>query len=165
MGPSHLTLFDYPLVICTFVHRRSYFVVPSFAPMSRGSGGPRDKKWRQTWRTAALRVDFSRPINAVFAKAESVLLDPDRDVCDKRCAALAGVPQQVSPELCLVMWIPARDLSSTFSDTEIMTSLGSSTQSLLCTESLANLRDFKIIRNAGFSFICTDREVCTKLED
>ena len=44
-----------------------------------------------------------------------------------------------------------------------MTSLGSSTQSLLWTESLAKLRDFKTIRNTGISFICTDREVCTKL--
>ena len=108
---------------------------------------------------------FSRPTDSVFAKAEIVLLEPDFDVCDKRCAALAGVPQQVSPELCLPMWIPTRDLSSTFSDAEIMTSLGSSTQSLLWTESLENLRDFKTIRNAGISFICTDREVCTELGD
>ena len=99
--------------------------------MNRGSGGPRNKNRRQAWQTSAPRVEFSRPTDAVFAKAESVLLEPDRDVCDKSCAALVGVPQQVSPELCLPMWIPARDLSSTFSDTEIMTSLGSSTQSLL----------------------------------
>ena len=91
------------------------------------------------------------------------MLDPDRDVYDKRCAALARVPQPVSPELCLPTWIPARDLSSTFSDTEIVTSRGSSAQSLLWTESLANLRDTKKILNADFSFMYAEREVCTKL--
>ena len=98
----------------------------------------------------ASRLADSRPSGGLFSPdrrclcdAESVLLDPDRDVCDKRCAALSGVPQQVSFELCLPMWISARDLSYTFSDTEIMTSLGLSTQSLLWTEILANIRDFK----------------------
>ena len=34
---------DCPFVSCNFVHRRFYFVVKSSAPMSRGSGGRRDK--------------------------------------------------------------------------------------------------------------------------
>ncbi|EGZ04874.1 hypothetical protein PHYSODRAFT_320278 [Phytophthora sojae] len=68
------------------------------------------------------------------------MMDPDRDERDKRCAALAGVPQQVSADLCFSMWIPARDLTS-----------------------LEHLRDFKAIPRAGISFVCTDREVCTKL--
>ncbi|UIZ28542.1 hypothetical protein KXD40_009205 [Peronospora effusa] len=131
--------------------------------MSAVNRPQRDRKWRQAWQTTANRVDFSRPTDAVFAKAEHALLDPERDVHDKRCAALAGVPQQVSPELCLPMWIPARELSATFSDTEIMTSLGSTAQSPLWSKSLEHLRDFKTIRNAGISFMCTDREVCTKL--
>ena len=108
-------------------------------------------------------MDFSRPTDAVFAKAETALSDPGRDVRNKHSAALAGVPQLVSPELRLPMWIPARELSATFSDTEIMTSLGSTTQSPLWSKSLEHLRDFKTIRNAGISFACTDRKVCTKL--
>ena len=140
------------------------FALPFFSiPMSAVRKAQRDRKWRQAWQTTANRVKFSRPTDAVFAKAETALLDPARDVHDKRCAALAGVPQQVSPELCLPMWIPARELSATFSDTEIMTSLGSTTQSPLWSKSLELLRDFKRICNAGISFMCTDREVCTKL--
>lgn len=126
-------------------------------------GPNRDKDWRQTYQDSRPREDYSRPIDAVFEKAKSALLDPDRNSQDKRCAALAGVPQQVSMELCLPMWIPARDLSATFSDTEIMTSLGSTPQLPLWSQSLEHLRDFKTIRNAGISFMCTDREVCTKL--
>ncbi|KAI9910666.1 hypothetical protein PsorP6_010167 [Peronosclerospora sorghi] len=127
------------------------------------TGPQRDKKWRQSWQNAAPRVELSHPTDAVFEKAEAALLDEGRDDCDKRCAALAGVPQQVSPELCLPMWIPARDLTATFSDTEIMTSLGSTAQSPMWTKSLEHLRDFKTIRNAGISFQCTDRDICMKL--
>ncbi|KAE9189975.1 hypothetical protein PF002_g24896 [Phytophthora fragariae] len=61
------------------------------------------------------------------------------------------------------MWIPARDLTVSFSDTEIMTSLGSTPQSPLWSKSLEHLRDFKAVPRAGISFVCTDREVCTKL--
>ncbi|KAL7680673.1 hypothetical protein Plhal304r1_c064g0152261 [Plasmopara halstedii] len=39
--------------------------------------------------------------------------------------------------------IPARELTTTFSDTEIMTSLGSPAQSPLWSKSLEHLRDFK----------------------
>lgn len=60
------------------------------------TGPQRDKKWRQTWRNAAPRADFSRPADAIFEKAEAALLDPERYPQAKRCAALAGVPQQVS---------------------------------------------------------------------
>jgi hypothetical protein len=126
-------------------------------------GLQRDKKWRQSWQNAAPRADFSRPTDAVFAKAEAALLDPDRDTQDKKFAALDGVPQQVSNDLCFPMWIPARDLTVSFSDTEIMTSLGSTPQSPLWSKSLEHLRDFKTVRNAGISFVCTDRDVCTKL--
>uniref|UniRef100_K3WNP0 Uncharacterized protein n=1 Tax=Globisporangium ultimum (strain ATCC 200006 / CBS 805.95 / DAOM BR144) TaxID=431595 RepID=K3WNP0_GLOUD len=61
------------------------------------------------------------------------------------------------------MWIPARDLTSTFSDTEIMTSLGFDQKSTLWANSIVHLRDFKVIRGKGVSFTCTDREICTKL--
>ena len=74
-----------------------------------------------------------------------------------------GEPQQVAPELFFPMWIPARELSATFSDTEIMTSLGSTAQSPLWSKLLENLRDLKTIRNATISFLRTDREVCTKM--
>ncbi|KAE9039498.1 hypothetical protein PR003_g8013 [Phytophthora rubi] len=126
-------------------------------------GPQRDKKWRQAWQNAAPRGEFTRPADAIFEKAERAFLDPDRDERDKRCAALAGVPQQVSPELCFSMWIPARDLTVSFSDTEIMTSLGSTPQSPLWSKSLEHLRDFKAVPQAGISFACADREACTKL--
>ncbi|KAE9281969.1 hypothetical protein PF008_g27754 [Phytophthora fragariae] len=44
-----------------------------------------------------------------------------------------------------------------------MTSLGSTPQSPLWSKSLEHLRDFKAVPRAGISFVCTDREVCTKL--
>uniref|UniRef100_A0AAV1VDP4 Uncharacterized protein n=1 Tax=Peronospora matthiolae TaxID=2874970 RepID=A0AAV1VDP4_9STRA len=96
--------------------------------MRKVSGPQRDRNRRQAWQRAAPRVQFSRPTDAVFAKAEDAFLHPDRDALDKRYAALAAVPQQVSTELCLPMWVPARELSATFSDTETLTSLGSATQ-------------------------------------
>ena len=61
------------------------------------------------------------------------------------------------------MWIPARDLFATFVDTKIMTSPDSTDQSPMWPNCLELLRDFKTIHNAGISFSCTDREVCTKL--
>ncbi|OWY95241.1 hypothetical protein PHMEG_00034803, partial [Phytophthora megakarya] len=127
------------------------------------SGPIQDSKWRKEWINSAPRAEYSRPTDAAFEQAERALLDPERDALDKRCAALAGAPQQVSTELCFPMWIPARDLTVTFTDTEIMTSLGSTAQSPLWTKCLGHLRDFKTIRKAGISFLCTDREVCTKL--
>ncbi|CEG40637.1 uncharacterized protein PHALS_10823 [Plasmopara halstedii] len=99
--------------------------------------------------------------NSDFEEAEAALLDPARD---KRCAAFAGVSQQVSPGFCLLMWIPARELSATFFDTRIMTSLGSSTQSPVWLNSLEHLRAFKAIRDASISFLRTDRKVCTELK-
>ncbi|KAL7688071.1 hypothetical protein Plhal304r1_c020g0071951 [Plasmopara halstedii] len=60
------------------------------------------------------------------------------------------------------MWIPAR-LAFTFSDTEIMTSLGADQKSALWTNSIIHLRHFKVTRGKGVSFTCTDREICTKL--
>ncbi|KAE8988628.1 hypothetical protein PR003_g23135 [Phytophthora rubi] len=112
--------------------------------------------------SVAERGESTKPTDAIFEKAERAFLDPDRDERDKRCAALAGVPQQVSPELCFSTWIPARDLTVSFSDTEIMTSLDSTPQSPLWSKSLEHLRDFKAVPRAGISFVCTDREVCTK---
>ncbi|KAE8876959.1 hypothetical protein PF002_g19137 [Phytophthora fragariae] len=56
------------------------------------------------------------------------MLDPDRTAQVKTFAALAGVPQHVASEVTFSMWIPAKDLTSTFTDTEIMTSLGSGPQ-------------------------------------
>ncbi|ETN04261.1 hypothetical protein PPTG_23662 [Phytophthora nicotianae INRA-310] len=126
-------------------------------------GPQRDKKWRQEWQNSAPRAESSRPQDSIFENAENVLLDPDRSPEDKRFAALAGAPQQVSPELLLPMWIPARELTATFSDTEIMTSLGSTPQTLTWTSNLGHLREFKTVRNAGISFQCTDRDICTKL--
>ncbi|GAB9477058.1 hypothetical protein Gpo141_00014117, partial [Globisporangium polare] len=46
------------------------------------------------------------------------------------------------------MWIPAKFLTATFSDTEIMTSLGSDQQPPVWNSSVPFLRDFKCIRNA-----------------
>ena len=63
--------------------------------MSAGNRPQRDRKWRQAWQTTANKVEFSRPIDSYFAKAETALLDPNRDVHDKRCAAFAGVPQKL----------------------------------------------------------------------
>ncbi|KAI9990780.1 hypothetical protein PInf_018349 [Phytophthora infestans] len=123
------------------------------------TGPQRDKKWRQAWQNAASRAELSRPQDAVFENAESVMLDPDRTPADKRFAALTGC----RPELLLPMWIPARELTATFSDTEIMTSMGSTPQTTTWTSNLGHLRDFKTIRNAGISFQCDDRDICTKL--
>ncbi|KAF4138708.1 hypothetical protein GN958_ATG12103 [Phytophthora infestans] len=127
------------------------------------TGPQRDKKWRQAWQNTAPRAEFSRPQDAIFASAENAMLDPDRSPEDKRFAALAGTPQDVAPELLLPMWIPARELTATFSDTEIMTSMGSTPQTTTWTSNLGHLRDFKTIRNAGISFQCDDRDICTKL--
>ena len=41
--------------------------------------------------------------------------------------------------------------------------LGSTDQLFLRSKYLEHLRGFKVIRNAGISLSCTDREVCTKL--
>ena len=56
------------------------------------TGPQRDKKWRQAWQKAVPRVDYSRPTDAVFAKAETALMTPGRDVYDKLCASLAVAP-------------------------------------------------------------------------
>ncbi|KAI9990431.1 hypothetical protein PInf_021402 [Phytophthora infestans] len=110
------------------------------------TGPQRDKKWRQAWQNTAPRAEFSRPQDAIFESAENAMLDPDRSPEDKRFAALA-----------------ARELTATFSDTEIMTSMGSTPQTTTWTSNLGHLRDFKTIRNAGISFQCDDRDICTKL--
>ena len=128
--------------------------------MSAGNRPQRDRKWRQAWQTTANKVEFSRPTDSCFTKAETALLDPNRDVHDKQCASLAGCLNKLRQN-CVSQ--PARDLSATFSDTKIMTSLGSTAQSPLWSKRFEHLRDFKTIRNAGISFLCTDREVCTKL--
>ena len=101
---------------------------------------------------------FSRPTDSVFAKAEIVLLEPDFDVCDKRCAALAGVPQQFLPKLCLPMWyLPVIFRTRFRHGNHDVSWLVDSTPFVEGEPS-----DFKTIRNAGISFMCTDREVCTK---
>ncbi|RLN73287.1 hypothetical protein BBJ28_00026871, partial [Nothophytophthora sp. Chile5] len=123
----------------------------------------RDQAWHSEWKNKAPRAEFSFPTDATFAEAEEAMLDPDRDAQDKKFAALRGVPQPVSNDLCFPMWIPARELTSTFSDTEIMTSLGSGSQPAIWSANIHHLREFKTIRNAGISFVCTDRDVCSKL--
>ncbi|OWY92588.1 hypothetical protein PHMEG_00038352 [Phytophthora megakarya] len=93
------------------------------------------------------------------------MLDPTRSTSDKKFAALAGVPQAGSNDLAFPMWIPAKDLTATFSDTEIMTSLGSGPQPAIWSANTQHLRDFKAVRSAGISFVCTNRDVCSKLGD
>ncbi|KAF4034853.1 hypothetical protein GN244_ATG13139 [Phytophthora infestans] len=90
------------------------------------------------------------------------MLDPDRTPADKRFAALADTPQDVATERPLPMWIPARELIATFSDTEIMTLMGSTPQTTTWTSYLGHLRDFKTIRNAGISFQCDDLQPYSK---
>lgn len=123
----------------------------------------RDQAWHAEWRNKAPQVEFSLPTDDALASAEKAMLDPDRNADDKKAAALRGVPQLVSSELTYSMWIPARDLTATFSDTEIMTSLGSDPQPAIWSANVSHLRDFKTIRNAGISFVCTDQAVASKL--
>ncbi|RLN88992.1 hypothetical protein BBJ28_00024909 [Nothophytophthora sp. Chile5] len=118
----------------------------------------RYQAWRSEWKNKAPRAEFSLPTDATFAEAEEAMLDPDHDDQDKKFAALRGVPQPVSSDLCFPMWISARELTSTFSDTEIMTSLGSGSQPAIWSANIHHLREFKTIRNAGISFVCTDRD-------
>ncbi|KAJ8574872.1 hypothetical protein ON010_g4340 [Phytophthora cinnamomi] len=72
-------------------------------------------------------------------------------------------PRTFETEVTFSMWIPAKDLTSTFTDTEIMTSLGSGPQPAILSANTLHLRDFKTVRNAGISFVCTNRDVCSKL--
>ncbi|GAB9465706.1 Pollike protein [Globisporangium polare] len=124
---------------------------------------PRNTEWRATWRESAQRVTAPRLTDAVFAAAEHVFIDPLRTADDRKAAALRGTPPAVPADTCFPMWIPAKFLTATFSDTEIMTSLGSDQQPPVWNSSVPFLRDFKCIRNAGISFTCVDREICTKL--
>lgn len=112
------------------------------------TGPQRDAAWRHEWHNNAPRIEFLHLADAVLNKAEAALLDPERDEHDKRCTALAEVPQQVFPERPLPVWIPARELTATFPDTETMTSLGSTLQSATWTTNLGNLRDSFTVRNA-----------------
>ncbi|KAL7684304.1 hypothetical protein Plhal304r1_c036g0110611 [Plasmopara halstedii] len=89
----------------------------------------REKKWRQTWQNAESRAKLSRPTDAVFKKPRLPHW------------LLPAMP--VTSGLCIPMWIPARALIAMFSDTEFFTSLGSSTQSLLWSNSLEHLRAIK----------------------
>ncbi|TMW62413.1 hypothetical protein Poli38472_005031 [Pythium oligandrum] len=83
----------------------------------------------------------------------------------RREAALRGVPTPVADDLRYNMWIPASVLTATFKDTEILTSLGQSSQPSVWMDNCVNgnIRDFKCIKNAGISFVCTDRFICQKL--
>lgn len=120
-------------------------------------------EWRKEWRANTSRNQITIPTDATFAEAERAFQDKDRSAMERKAAALRGVPTPVNSDQCYHMWIPARDLTSTFSDTEIMTSLGADQSSALWSSSVVHLREFKIIRGKGVSFICTDREICTKL--
>ncbi|KAG2502930.1 hypothetical protein JM16_008944 [Phytophthora kernoviae] len=124
---------------------------------------PRNTSWRAEWRAQAPRAEGRRPTDATLADAERTFLDPGSSSIDRKFAALKGVPTPVANESCFPMWIPAKVLTATFSDTEIMTSLGSDQQPLVWRSSVVHLRDFKCIKNGGVSFVCTDREICTKL--
>ena len=70
---------------------------------------------------------------------------------------------QFLSELFLSKSMPVRDFSTTIYDTVIMKSLCSKTPFLLLTKSIEHLRYLKTIRNAGISFMRTDREVFKKL--
>jgi hypothetical protein len=120
-------------------------------------------EWRKQWRANSSRHQVTIPTDATFAEAERVFLDENSTAAERKAAALRGVPTPVNSDQCYPMWIPARDLTSTFSDTEIMTSLGFDQKSTLWANSIVHLRDFKVIRGKGVSFTCTDREICTKL--
>ncbi|GAB9476027.1 hypothetical protein Gpo141_00013100 [Globisporangium polare] len=120
-------------------------------------------EWRKEWRASTSRNQVTIPTDATFAEAERAFQDEDRSIAERKAAALRGVPTPVNSDQCYPMWIPARDLTSTFSDTEIMTSLGADQSSTLWANSVVHLREFKVIRGKGVSFICTDREICTKL--
>ncbi|KAF1313888.1 hypothetical protein FI667_g16909, partial [Globisporangium splendens] len=120
-------------------------------------------EWRKQWRANSSRQQVTIPTDATFAEAERAFQDEDRTAAERKAAALRGVPTPVNSDQCYPMWIPARDLTSTFSDTEIMTSLGGDQKSTLWANSIVHLRDFKVIRGKGVSFTCTDREICTKL--
>ncbi|KAF1327265.1 Pollike protein, partial [Globisporangium splendens] len=120
-------------------------------------------EWRKQWRANSSRQQATIPTDATFAEAERAFQDEDRTAAERKAAALRGVPTPVNSDQCYPMWIPARDLTSTFSDTEIMTSLGADQKSTLWANSIVHLRDFKVIRGKGVSFTCTDREICTKL--
>ncbi|KAF1313891.1 hypothetical protein FI667_g16907, partial [Globisporangium splendens] len=120
-------------------------------------------EWRKQWRANSSRQQVTIPTDATFAEAERAFQDEDRTAAERKAAALRGVPTPVNSDQCYPMWIPARDLTSTFSDTEIMTSLGADQKSTLWVNSIVHLRDFKVIRGKGVSFTCTDREICTKL--
>jgi hypothetical protein len=119
--------------------------------------------WRNAYLVNAKRISTPRPTDAAFAEAEQVLLDPSSTPLERKQAALRGVPPIVPFDSCFPMWIPAKFLTATFSDTEIMTSLGTEQQPAEWTNAIPYLRDFKCIRNAGISFLCTDREICIKL--
>lgn len=134
---------------------------PASQPAVKTAG--RDKGWREEWRATQSVSQTPRPTDAIFAEAEQMLADPLASESDRRAAALKGLPAAVAADTCFPMWIPAKFLTATFSDMEIMTSLGSDPQPATWTSSIAFLRDFKCIRNAGVSFVCTDREICTKL--
>ncbi|GMF39181.1 unnamed protein product [Phytophthora fragariaefolia] len=118
----------------------------------------RHKEWRQRVQNSASRPDASPPTDTTFQKAEAAFLDPETTAADKRAAALAGVPQLVDPDLLIPMWIPARDLTSSFSNTEIMTSFGSTHQDAVWNNSLSHLQAFKAVKNAGILFMCTDQQ-------
>ncbi|KAF1313892.1 hypothetical protein FI667_g16905, partial [Globisporangium splendens] len=116
-------------------------------------------EWRKQWRANSSRQQVTIPTDATFAEAERAFQDEDRTAAERKAAALRGVPTPVNSDQCYPMWIPARDLTSTFSDTEIMTSLGGDQKSTLWANSIVHLRDFKVIRVKGVSFTCTDREI------
>ncbi|KAL7687650.1 hypothetical protein Plhal304r1_c021g0073471 [Plasmopara halstedii] len=82
----------------TFPHvlsHSSWLSVGDFNLPLRMNRSHRDKTWRQEWQNAVPWAEISSPVDAIFEKAVS-----DRDLQDKGCAALAGVLQQVYPELC-----------------------------------------------------------------
>ncbi|KAL8013830.1 hypothetical protein Plhal710r2_c037g0132951 [Plasmopara halstedii] len=96
-------------------------------------------EWRKQWRANSSRQQVTIPTDATFAETERAFQDKDRTINERKAAALRGVPTPVNSDQFYPMWISARELTSTFSDTEIMTSLGADQKSTLWTNSIIHL--------------------------
>ncbi|KAL7694500.1 hypothetical protein Plhal304r1_c001g0000901 [Plasmopara halstedii] len=77
-------------------------------------------EWCKQWRAKSSRQQVTIPTDATFAEAERAFKDEDRTINERKAAALRGVPTPVNSDQCYPMWNPARELTFTFSDTEIM---------------------------------------------
>jgi hypothetical protein len=126
---------------------------------------PVNNTWRNEWRARAPAPEPKRPADVVLADAERAFNDTTISATDRKLAALKGTPTPVAADECFSMWIPAKELTATFKDTEIMTSLGGSTQPTKWSDSVISqrVRDFRCIRNAGIAFVCTNSDLCRDL--